>query len=118
MTWLPAMAAGETEFARVFGLCPELYEDYRAFVSLLGSLQPVDRIILELCRLRVKQLLGEDGSVHTPDRVADASGPGADNSATAKSFTEVSAYPSIHGPKDGPLLGMNGFQEMRTVRTE
>ena len=38
--------------------------------------------------------------------------------ATAKSFTEVSAYPSIHGPKDGPLLGMNGFQEMRTVRAE
>src|SRR5574340_61269 len=42
MTWLPSTAAGLTEFARVFGLRPGLYEDYRAFESVFRSRQPVD----------------------------------------------------------------------------
>jgi hypothetical protein len=58
MTWLTATGPGVTEFDRVFGLRPNLYDDYRTFVSLFWSLRPIDPVILELCRLRVAQLLG------------------------------------------------------------
>ncbi len=60
MTWLSATVPGATEFDRVFGLRPNLYDDYRSFVSLFWSLQPFDPVILDLCRLRIAQLLAGD----------------------------------------------------------
>lgn len=60
MTWLRATAPGTTEFDRVFGLRPELYDDFRRFVSLFRSLQAIDPDILDLCRLRIAQVLGGD----------------------------------------------------------
>ena len=71
-----------------------------------GDALPSGRSPFESLRVSGSSLRGNPQICRTPPR------------ATAKSFTEVSAYPSIHGPKDGPLLGMNGFQEMRTVRAE
>jgi len=64
MTWLTATAAGASEFDRVFGLRPNLYDDYRDFISLFWSLRPIDPVILELCRLRIAQLLGGDAPPH------------------------------------------------------
>ncbi|MBP1686221.1 MAG: hypothetical protein H6Q33_2364 [Deltaproteobacteria bacterium] len=58
MTWLTATAPGATEFDRVFGLRPALYDDFQNFLSLFWSLRPIDPVILELCRRRVAQLLG------------------------------------------------------------
>lgn len=58
MTWLPRSAQGETAFARVFGLSPELYARYREFDDLFWTTRPVDPVLLELCRLRVAQILG------------------------------------------------------------
>ena len=60
MTWLTATAPGATEFDRVFGLRPALYDDFRNFLSLFWSLRPIDPLILELCRIRIAQLLGGD----------------------------------------------------------
>ena len=60
MTWLPATAEGETPLDRVFGLCPELYGDYRTFLSHCWSRSQVDPIILELCSVRVAHLVGSD----------------------------------------------------------
>jgi len=60
MTWLPATAAAATSFDRVFGLRPDLYADYRAFESLFWSSRPVAPVLLEICRLRIAQVLGCD----------------------------------------------------------
>ena len=73
MTWLTASAAGASEFDRVFGLRPNLYDDYRAFISLFGSLRPIDPVILDLCRLRIAQLLGADAGLCLQQFSADTS---------------------------------------------
>ncbi len=57
MTWLPEAAAGETPLDRVFGLRPDLYELYRAFYAVFWTDSLLDPVVLELCRLRVAQLL-------------------------------------------------------------
>ena len=58
MTWLPELADGDTGLDRVFGLRPDLYDAFRAFYALFWTDQLLDPIVLELCRLRVAQLLG------------------------------------------------------------
>jgi alkylhydroperoxidase family enzyme len=58
VTWLPAAAGGVTPLDRVFGLCPELYADYRTFLSHCWSHSQIDPIVLELCSVRVAHLVG------------------------------------------------------------
>ncbi|MFN8643082.1 MAG: hypothetical protein U0802_16040 [Candidatus Binatia bacterium] len=53
MSWL-----GSESFADVFGLRPELYADYRAFAARVCADGLVDPPLLELCRVRVAQILG------------------------------------------------------------
>lgn len=57
MTWIGETAAGTTLFDRVFNLRPNLYADYQRFASLFWSERLVDPVLLELCRLRIAQLL-------------------------------------------------------------
>src|SRR5260370_4743295 len=57
MTWLPEHADGATDLERVFGLRPDLYEPFLAFYSTFWTHALLDPVILELCRLRVAQLL-------------------------------------------------------------
>ena len=57
MTWLPEAATGDTPLDRVFGLRPDLYELFRAFYAVFWTDRLLDPILLELCRLRVAQLL-------------------------------------------------------------
>jgi alkylhydroperoxidase family enzyme len=52
-----ASIAGAT-FDAVFALRPELHALYREFTALLWSRGLVDPALLELCRLRVAQVLG------------------------------------------------------------
>jgi len=74
MTWLPATAAGATSFDRVFGLRPDLYADYRAFESLFWSSRPVDPVLIEICRLRIAQLLRCDPEQRRRSAPATAAG--------------------------------------------
>lgn len=92
MTWLTTTGAGATEFDRVFALRPELYEDYRAFVALYGSLQPVDPVIIELCRRRVVQLLGEDAGGHSADLPADANGVSREKIAALDNWRQAGIF--------------------------
>jgi len=72
MSWLPP-ADGRTPLDRVFGHCPELYARYRDFAGRLWWSHPVDPILLELCRLRIAQLLCCDAELavrYAPARVA------------------------------------------------
>ena len=57
-TWLPEQATGEHAMDRWFGLRPDLYEPFRAFYAVFWRDRLVDPVVLELCRLRVAQLLG------------------------------------------------------------
>ncbi len=72
--WLPAAAPGATAFDRVFGLRPDLLADYRAFSSLFWTRPAVDPVILELCRLRVAQLLGCEAELRLRYQPARAAG--------------------------------------------
>ena len=61
-TWLPEQAedlpADATGFDRAFGLRPDLYGPFREFYAVFWRDRLVDPVVLELCRLRVAQLLG------------------------------------------------------------
>jgi alkylhydroperoxidase family enzyme len=58
MTWLPALADGDTGLDQVFGLRPDLYDAFRAFYAVFWTRGLLDPVVLELCRLRVAQLVG------------------------------------------------------------
>lgn len=59
-------------FADTFALRPELYADYRAFAERFWADRLVEPTLLELCRIRVAQLLGCAGEARrrTPAAVA------------------------------------------------
>jgi AhpD family alkylhydroperoxidase len=58
VSWLGEEADGVTPLDRVFGLRPDLYDPFRAFYAVFWERDLVDAAVLELCRLRVAQLLG------------------------------------------------------------
>jgi AhpD family alkylhydroperoxidase len=94
-TWLPAEADGDTSFARVFGLRPDLYAPYRDFVALFWQRRLVDPVLLELCRLRVAQLLGCGSELALRTRTAvdagltDAHVAALTQWPTAEAFTDA-----------------------------
>ena len=74
MSWLPlpSPAAGRDPFESVFALRPNLFEAWRDFSALFWTRRLVDPVALELCRLRVAQLLDAryPQSVRTPEALA------------------------------------------------
>jgi alkylhydroperoxidase family enzyme len=64
MIWLPRTAAGALDaagagdFARAFGLRPNLFEAWREFEALLWQDGRLDPVLLELCRRRLASLNG------------------------------------------------------------
>jgi alkylhydroperoxidase family enzyme len=93
--WLPVAAPGATAFDRVLGLCPDLCADYHAFAALFWEQDSVGAVVLELCRLRIAQLLRCEGELrlrHEPARAAgldEAKIARLDRWPTAPDFTEV-----------------------------
>ena len=71
MSWLPlpAPATGRDPFERVFDLRANLFEAWRDFTALFWTRRLVDPRVLELCRLRIAQMLGAryPQSVRTPE---------------------------------------------------
>jgi alkylhydroperoxidase family enzyme len=70
--WLPEQAPAADPFARAFALRPNLFEAWRDFAALFWKRRLVEPILLELCRLRVAQLLGARHplSLRTPEALA------------------------------------------------
>ena len=58
MSWLPALSPGVTPLDRVLGLRPNLHADVRTLLAVFVERRLIDPVVLELCRLRVAQLLG------------------------------------------------------------
>lgn len=72
--WLPVSAPGATAFDRVFELRPDLYADYRAFLTAFWTRPSVSPIVLELCRLRVAQVVGCEAELRLRYEPARAAG--------------------------------------------
>jgi alkylhydroperoxidase family enzyme len=74
MSWLPlpAATADRDPFERVFALRANLFDAWRDFAALFWTRRLVDPVVLELCRLRVAQLLDarHPQSVRTPQALA------------------------------------------------
>ena len=60
MTWLPETASGAMPIERAFGLRPELFAACRDFATIFWEQRILDPTLLELCRLRVGQMLGAE----------------------------------------------------------
>jgi len=94
MSWLPlpATAARRDPFERVFALRANLFEAWRDFSALFWTRRLVDPVVLELCRLRVAQLLGAryPQSVRTPE--ARAAGLPEDRIAALASWRTSDAF--------------------------
>jgi alkylhydroperoxidase family enzyme len=56
--WFPEQVGAATGLDRTFGLRPDLYGPFREFYAVFWRDRLVDPLVLELCRLRVAQLLG------------------------------------------------------------
>jgi AhpD family alkylhydroperoxidase len=88
MTWLPEHADGGTPLDRVLGLRPDLAGPYREFIDIFWRDRLVDPVVLDLCRLRVAQLLGclAELGMRTPEAVAAG--------LTEEQATRVAAWPT------------------------
>jgi alkylhydroperoxidase family enzyme len=73
-SWIPDGAEGPTAFRRLFGLRPNLYDRYEDFSGRLWDPAVMDPVVLELCRLRVAQLLGDGAGLTVRSRPAVAAG--------------------------------------------
>jgi AhpD family alkylhydroperoxidase len=73
-TWLPTEAEGETALDRVFGLTPAAYAAYLEVDAALWDADRVDPTLVELCRLRIAQLVGCDAELDVRHDEARAAG--------------------------------------------
>ncbi len=71
--WLPDPAEGETTFDRVVEHRPRYAAALRAVEGALWQQKALDPVTLELCRLRIAQILGCEAALahRTPEAVAD-----------------------------------------------
>jgi alkylhydroperoxidase family enzyme len=60
MTWLAKQAEGEAPLDTVYGLLPEAYERHKALVDHIWQPGLIDPVVLELCRLRIAQIVRSD----------------------------------------------------------
>ena len=90
--WLPEQAgagsADETGLDRTFGLRPDLYGPFREFYAVFWRDRLVDPVVLELCRLRVAQLLGCPSEFHVRYEPAVAAG------FTEAMFDDLTRWPT------------------------
>jgi len=80
--------AGDRAFERVFSLRPDLYEPLCEFSGLFWHRRLVEPAALELCRLRVAQLLGNQSELATRTRTA------VDAGFTEDHVAQLAAWPT------------------------
>jgi alkylhydroperoxidase family enzyme len=93
-TWLPEVADGGGEFARVFGLRPNLYAHFSDFYARLWDPVVMDPVVLELCRLRVARLVGCDSELTVRSR------PAVDGGLSEKTVADLARWTTTEGFDD------------------
>jgi alkylhydroperoxidase family enzyme len=91
-SWIPEETAGATEFARVFDLRPNLYAHFGDFYARLWDPAVMDPVVLELCRLRVARLVGDQGGEAVRSRPAVAAGLSEETVRTLASWPTSPAF--------------------------
>lgn len=81
MSWLPGLAAGDSLFARVFGLRPALFAAWVDFASCFWTQALVPPVLLECSRLRLVTLLGARSAQRA--RMSEAREAGLDEAKIA-----------------------------------
>jgi AhpD family alkylhydroperoxidase len=87
-TWLPVEADGDTALDRVFGLTPAAYAAFRDLDAALWDPDRVDPALVELCRLRIAQLVGCDAELDIRHDEARAAG------LTEAKIAELRSWPT------------------------
>jgi AhpD family alkylhydroperoxidase len=100
-SWLPVEADGVTTLDRVFGLVPEAYDAYRRLDGALWDPDLVDPALLELCRLRIAQLVGCDAELVVRHDEARAAG------ITEAKIGELRQWPTSSHYADGDRAVLN-----------
>jgi alkylhydroperoxidase family enzyme len=108
MTWLAKTADGETALDEVYGLIPDAYVRYQALAAHIWKPGLIDPVVLEVCRLRVAQIIRSDRDLaaRTPEAIA----AGLDEAKIG----ELSQWPTSasYSPKERAALG---FAEMYVI---
>ncbi len=92
MTWIPDVADGPPEFARVFGLRENLFARFGDFYARLWDPAVVDPVVLDLCRLRVAQLVGCGAELAVRSRPAVTAGLSEETVADLASWPASSHF--------------------------
>jgi len=97
-TWIPEQAGGlpanATGFDHAFGLRPDLYGPFREFYAVFWRDRLVDPVVLELCRLRVAQLLGCASELHVRYEPATSGALAGEPGLTEEMVTELAQWPT------------------------
>jgi alkylhydroperoxidase family enzyme len=88
MTWLAKQAEGDAPLDAVYGLLPEAYARHRALVDHIWRPGLIDPVVLELCRLRIAQLVRCDRELATRTPAAAAAG------LTESKIAQLARWPS------------------------
>jgi alkylhydroperoxidase family enzyme len=91
-SWIPDRGVGDTEFARVFGLRANLFAGFGDFYARLWDPVVLDPVVLELCRLRVAQLLGCEAELAVRSAPAVSGGLGEDAVAELRSWPRAARF--------------------------
>jgi alkylhydroperoxidase family enzyme len=87
-SWIPTGVGADTEFGRVFGLRENLFHHYRDFYARLWDPHVMDPVVVELCRLRIGQLLGCGAELSARSR------PAVDGGLTEDDVAELRSWPT------------------------
>ena len=100
MTWLGTETEGATSLDRIFGLTPEIYATFRDLYGAVWDADRGDPALLELCRLRVAQLVG------CPSELAARTGPAAAAGLTDEKVAELRQWPTspLYDDRDRAVL--------------
>ena len=108
MTWLSKTAESDEPLGTAYGLLPDTYARHRELVAHIWQPGLIDPVVLELCRLRVAQLVRcqRELDVRTPE----ARAAGLDEAKVAK----LSQWPTASEFTE-PERAALGFAEMYVI---
>ena len=92
MTWLAKQAEGESPLDNVYGLLPEAYARHKALVDHIWRPGLIDPVVLELCRLRVAQVIRSPRDLEARTPAAAAAGLTEDKISRLSLWPTASDY--------------------------
>jgi alkylhydroperoxidase family enzyme len=108
MTWLAKEAKGDTPLDNVYGLLPEAYARHKALVDHIWKPGLVDPVVLELCRLRVAQI------VRSPRDIAARTPAAVDAGLTEDKISRLAQWPTAADYSAAERAAL-GFAEMYVI---